>query len=186
MSPLPAFPLPAALAFEEAQAPRGGLSTGAWGREALPVSAKLVIGLGNRDRGDDAVGLLVAGQLRGLVPKGVRVLEHEGDPVALLELWEGVDLTVVIDAVRSGAPPGTVQRFEAQERALPSTVAFGISTHGVGLAETIELARSLRKLPKRLIVYGVEGACFEIGRGLSPEVDRALGDVVQSVLEELE
>jgi len=146
----------------------------------------LVIGLGNRDRGDDAVGLLVAKRLRGLVPKGVRVREHEGDPVALLELWKGADLIVVIDAVQSGAPPGTVQRFEAHERALPSAVTFGISTHGVGLAETIELARSLKKLPKRLIVYGVEGACFEIGRGLSPEVAHAIGDVVQSVLEELE
>ncbi len=145
----------------------------------------LILGLGNRDRGDDAVGLLVAQRLRDLVPEGVRVRELEGDPVALLELGRGADLLVVIDAVQSGAPPGTVRRLEAHERALPSAVTFGLSTHGVGLAETIELARSLNQLPKRLIVYGIEGARFEPGAPLTPEVARAIEPVVQSVLRDL-
>jgi hydrogenase maturation protease len=145
----------------------------------------VVIGWGCRDRGDDAVGLLVARRLREIAPEGVTVTEHEGDGVALVGLWEGARFVILVDAVRSGAPPGTVRRFEADEKPLPSEVAFGVSTHGVGLAEVIELARSLERLPKRLIVYGVEGARFEPGAEPTRELTQAIEQVVQSVLEEL-
>ena len=145
----------------------------------------LVIGLGNRDRGDDAVGLLLARRLREVLPKEVPVREHEGDLLALLALWRDADLVIVVDAMRSGAPPGSVRRFEAHREPLPAAMTLGYSTHGVGLAEVIELARSLKELPSRLIVYGVEGARFEPGGSLTPEVARAIEPVVQSVLRDL-
>ena len=62
----------------------------------------LVIGLGNAARGDDAAGLIAARRLGGV--------EHEGDPLALLDLWDGADCAVVIDAVSSGVEAGTAMR----------------------------------------------------------------------------
>ena len=62
---------------------------------------------------------------------------------------------------------------------------FRFSTHAFGLAEAVELARALGRLPPRLIVYGIEGKSFEAGVGLSPEVGAAVQEVVERVLGEL-
>jgi hydrogenase maturation protease len=135
-----------------------------------------VIGLGNALRGDDAVGLVVAQRVRELLP-GADVLELSGEPAELLEaLGDGVERVVLIDAVTSGAPPGTVHRLDASEAAL--VVEANTTTHGLGLAETIELGRALERLPSRLLVLGVEGRSFELGAPLSPDVARAAESLV--------
>lgn len=135
---------------------------------ASPVaeSRTLVIGLGNELRGDDAAGLLVARAVRDRAPDGAAVtpLEHEGEPVALLDLWEGAGRVFVADAVGGGTnpEPGAVHRFDAAAGPLPATFG-GPSTHALGLAETIELARALGRLPACLIVFGIEGRRFGAG-----------------------
>ncbi len=132
-----------------------------------------VIGLGNAWRRDDAAGLEVARRLGG------RALE--GEPAGLIEALEGADEAVVVDAVSSGAPPGTVHRLEAGSSPLPAEL-FGVSsTHALGLAEAVELARALGRLPARVVVYGIEGADFAPGSGLSPEVAAAVDRVVEEV-----
>ena len=79
------------------------------------------------------------------------MLVHEGEPIDLLDRWEGAGEVIVVDAVRSGAPAGTVHRLDRAGRADPA--ALRGSTHAFGLAETIELARALDRLPQRLTVY---------------------------------
>ena len=124
----------------------------------------MVIGVGNAWRGDDAAGLLAADAAGGV--------RHEGDGVGLLERWEGAGHVVVVDAAASGAEPGTVTRFDARAGALPVT-ALRSSTHHFGVADAIELARSLDRLPARLEVYAIEGADFAAGAGVTPAVERA-------------
>lgn len=149
----------------------------------------LVIGVGNELRGDDGAGIAVARQVRarGLKPgvlgpkPGVDVREHEGEPTALLEIWHGADAVVLVDAVRSGAPPGTIHRFELRGAPLPARWSGSSSTHAFALAEAIELARSLHRLPGRLVVFGVEGRTFAAGAELSPEVRRVLPAVADAV-----
>jgi hydrogenase maturation protease len=60
-----------------------------------------------------------------------------------------------------------------------------VSTHAFGVAEAIELARALRQLPPVLVVYGVEGATFETGAGLSTVVAAAVPQAVARVRQEL-
>ena len=55
------------------------------------------------------------------------------------------------------------------------------STHALGLAEAIEIARSLGRLPTRVRVVGIEGARFDFGRGLSPEVEDAVEECTRSI-----
>jgi hydrogenase maturation protease len=132
-----------------------------------------VVGLGNDWRSDDGVGLEVARRLGGT---GLT-----GEPVGLVEALNGSPEIVLVDAVRSGAAPGTVHVFDASTEPLPAAVFGATSTHTIGLAEAVELARSLGRLPERVLVYGIEGSEFGFGRRLSPEVAAAADRVVEDV-----
>jgi len=151
---------------------------------ALGRSRTLIIGLGNEYRRDDAVGLVVARRLREAAPESVLVLEETGEGASLLESWQDAHTVILIDAVQSGAAPGTVHRLDARAKPIAKKF-FRFSTHAFGLAEAVELARALGRLPPRLIVYGIEGKRFEAGVGLSPEVKAVVGEVVERVLGEL-
>jgi hydrogenase maturation protease len=121
-----------------------------------------VIGVGSRDRGDDAAGLLAARFLRRRLAAGVPVICGSPDPVSLIALWEGADRVWLIDAVVSGAAPGTLHRVDAgRGRLLPRPPCR--STHALGLADAVELARAVGCLPRRLVVFGVEAASFTLG-----------------------
>ncbi len=146
---------------------------------------KLVVGIGNPLRGDDAAGLVAARQVRAAHPDGVTVLEESSDGTALMEAWDGADTVILVDAVRSGAVPGTVHRLDAGAGPLPAGY-FSCSTHAIGPAEAIELSRALGRLPRRLVVYGIEGRTFAVGAALSPEVEAAAGEVAGRVLRELD
>jgi hydrogenase maturation protease len=153
---------------------------------AMPPSKSgtLVIGLGNQYRRDDAVGLVVARRLKEAAPEHVGVLEESGEATALMESWKDADAVILIDALDSGARPGTLHRLDAHTQPIPTSF-FHYSTHALGVAEAIELARALGGLPPRLIAYGVEGKTFEAGSGLSPEVEKAAQEVVERVLGDL-
>ena len=143
-----------------------------------------VIGVGNAFRGDDGVGLLVARQVGELALPGVTVLEQSGEGAALMEAWGKAAQVIVVDAVSSGSEPGSIHRFEPAGQGLPDFFS-GHSTHAFGLAEAIELARQLDRLPAQLVVYGIEGKSFELGRGLSPEVEVAAEIVIEQIIQEL-
>ncbi len=144
------------------------------------MNGTLVIALGNRQRGDDAVGPLVADRLVARAP-GVEVLEGALDPMALVNAWEGRPSVIVVDAASSGAPPGTIHRPGAHGDPLPKEIAR-CSSHGGGLAEALALARALGRSPPALRLYAIEAASCEAGEPLSPRVAAALEDVVDSVL----
>jgi hydrogenase maturation protease len=143
-----------------------------------------VIGVGNPWRRDDAAGLAVARRLRGTLPEGVEVLEREGEPAGLIDAWAGAGSLWLVDAVLSGAAPGTVKRLDASEDELPAEL-FRASTHHLGLAEAVELARALGLLPARVVFYGIEGASFYAGEQLTPEVEAAVVRVVEALREEV-
>lgn len=153
--------------------------------------SRLVIGLGSPDRGDDAVGQAVAAAVQDAVDAqglpGVRVLTHE-DPTGLIDLWADADVAVVVDAVRSGAAPGTLMVIDAGARA--GTVADRAwartgrgGTHALGLAAVVELARALHRLPDHLVLVGVEGEGFDHGAPLSDAVAAAVPRAVRGVLD---
>ena len=147
------------------------------------ATSTLVIGAGNAFRRDDGAGLATARRLHGALSGDIRVLTKEGDLASLLDDWQGADTVVVIDATSSGSEPGTIRRYDAHEQALPA-VFSPTSTHSFGVAEAIELARALGRLPARVVVFGIEGRDFTPGEGLSPDVNAAIDEVVRRVTEE--
>ncbi len=176
---------------------------GAHGAHAGPVprARGLVLGVGNRLGGDDAVGPLVCDRLRarlGLGPtdapdapdggpgdrRGLRVEALAGAPIELSARWGPDDAVVLVDAARSGAAPGHVHRFDALAGPLPADV-LAVSTHALGVAAGIELGRALDRLPRRLVVLAVEGARFEPGAAPTPAVLAVVDRVADLALREL-
>ena len=100
-----------------------------------------------------------------------------------MELWTGADCVIVVDATRTTAAPGTVKRFDVTGSPLP--VAMFESTHAFSLMEAVELSRALSCLPRKLIIYGVEGQDFQTGTSLSPAMEVAIKNVVRDVLREV-
>lgn len=144
----------------------------------------MIVGIGNPMRGDDAIGRDTAQILRQRCAQTADVVTHAGEPSGLMELWENRGLVIVIDAVSSGNPPGTVLRMDAGSTALPADY-FAASTHLIGLPEAVELARSLGRLPEQLIVYGVEAVDFRPGAELSDAARKGIDEASRRIEEEL-
>jgi len=102
-----------------------------------------------------------------------------------MDAWQGAEAVILIDAVRSGAPAGTIYRLDACAETVP-LAWFRCSTHAFSVAEAIALARALNRLPPRLIVFAVEGERFDAGVGLSPGVERAVDELVRRGVEEID
>jgi hydrogenase maturation protease len=146
--------------------------------------AILVAAIGNPDRGDDGLGTAVAAWLRGRVPVGVRLLEYRGDILGLIDQWSASDAVVVIDAAASIGCPGRIHRVDLVWQTCPAALAKH-STHGFGVAEAVELSRTLGRQPRRLVAYLVEGESFDIGARRSPAGAAAVEQAAARVLSEI-
>jgi hydrogenase maturation protease len=144
----------------------------------------LIIGIGNPYRCDDGAGLAATTELTRIQLAGADILQAHGDGTSLIEAWHGRKRVVLIDATSSGALPGTIHRIETSSEPLPASFSHH-STHSVNLAEAVELARVLHRLPERLTVLGIEGENFRSGTELSPAVRSAVDEVVRLISEEL-
>jgi hydrogenase maturation protease len=129
-----------------------------------------IIGIGQSLRGDDAAGLAA-----------VNLWNETYPGIGLLSLMEGARAAILVDAVRSGAKPGTVHVLS--ENQIASFTAGSGSAHGWGVAETLSLGRKLMpsSLPHKLILIGIEAGQINLGETLSPEVESALPEVAQLI-----
>jgi hydrogenase maturation protease len=136
-------------------------------------SPRIVIGcVGNVLRADDGFGPAVAERL-GQLPAGVEVVETGIGGIALLqELLAGCDGLVLVDAVDRDAEPGTVFLIDPD-------VADAEHVADVHLANpdrVLTMAKSMGALPERVLIVGCQPAeVDELGRQLSPAVERAVG-----------
>jgi hydrogenase maturation protease len=136
-----------------------------------------VIGIGNAMRGDDAAGLLVLKRLAQSPPEGVVLATSDGEATRLLAAMEGCDAVVLVDAVVTGAAPGTVHCW-FWGAAAPVLESLRCSTHTLSVVDALALAEALgRRLPA-LVIIAVEAQFFELGAPLSPAVAAALDPAV--------
>jgi hydrogenase maturation protease len=142
----------------------------------------LVVGLGNRIRGDDGAGPLVAERVAEQAPE-LEAVAWEREPTDLLTLWDDAALVVLVDAV-AGPDPGRWHRLELGAGPLPDRPGPTASTHVLALAQVIELGRALGRMPRRLVIYGIEAAGFATGAGVSTAVAAAIGPLAEAVVTE--
>lgn len=140
-----------------------------------------LIGIGS-PFADDRAGLEVAARLAPVVAPEVEVMSADRPGVDLLELLRGADAVILVDAVRSGAPAGTLHDLDLW--AVPHARLRYLSSHGFGVAEALALAQTLGGMPAYGRLIGIE-----VGAGLgsstcdqlSTEVARALDEAAWRV-----
>ena len=132
---------------------------------------KRVIGIGTEHRGDDAAGLEVARRLRNVdaVACGTGSLD-------MIELWDGQEEVVIVDAMKSGSAPGTVARFDGLKDELPKPPVA--TTHAFGAGEAVALARILNRLPDKITVIAIEADRVDLGAPMSRAVVEAIDRIV--------
>jgi len=144
-----------------------------------------LLGVGNRYRGDDGVGLEVLKLLAGKLP-GAVLVSSDGELTGILDCFGRHDEVVIIDAIdvpRGELEAGRVIQMNPLEQSLEDS-GLRASTHALGLAEAIEMARTLDSLPGKLRVIGIVGANFANTEGLTPAVQATAIRVAQQLVEE--
>lgn len=145
----------------------------------------IVLGLGNLIRSDDGVGVHAVRQLLEdrRVPENVEVLDGGTLGLQLLPSIEEATHLLAIDAVRAGASPGTIHRFDiADMQPLPGTP----SVHQLGFADLLAALRLLEKFPKHMILLGVQPEETGWGDRLSPSVQASLPGLIEAAISQLE
>jgi len=135
----------------------------------------LLIGVGNDFAGDDGAGRLVARGLAGC--GGLDVVECHGAAADLVTYMEGRGEVIIVDACVSGAAAGQVQRIDGLGGGLPPWLR-SVSSHGIGVAEAVQLAGILGSLPDRLEIIAIEGTAFAVGDAMTPAVAAAVDALV--------
>ena len=143
----------------------------------------VVLGVGNLLMSDEGVGVRCVELLERerVLPEGVVTIDGGCSSHELLADVEDVDLLIIVDAVSTGAAPGTVVRLD--DDAVPSAFSNKMSPHQHGINDLLATLRLLDRAPKRVILLGVEPARLELGLELSPGVAAALAELCARVVE---
>lgn len=148
------------------------------------ASGVMVIGVGNASRGDDGIGPAVAVAVARRANPTVDVRVSTSDPSRLIERWGSAETVIIVDAMVGDSEPGSVAVFDASLDPLPAELD-ALSSHGMGVSATVELARAMGRLPRRLLVVAVSGESFE-GTGMTPPVEHAVDEALRRVMEAIE
>ena len=145
------------------------------GREGAHL---LVVGCGNPMAGDDSAGVEIVRRLRGRRNCACQLSTTPNAGIDLLDGSPAADVILFVDAVSSGAPPGALHLVPLPSQDIEPRMLSSVSSHGWGLAETLELARALGRTLPRLFLLGVEVSGVEPGAPRSPAVEHAIAFVV--------
>ena len=143
-----------------------------------------LLGLGNLMRTDDAIGMLTLRQLTedGRLPKEVRVIEGETLGLDLLDKVHGISHLLALDAVDTGAEPGTLARFAGPDMAgLP----ISKSVHLLGFSDLMNVLRLMGAAPNEVVLLGVQPKSTDWGTALTPRVDAAQNGLVEAAMKQL-
>jgi hydrogenase maturation protease len=146
----------------------------------------IVLGLGNPLMGDDGIGLAALGRLRDQWSIGGDVELVDGGTwgLSLLPAIEDADRAIILDAIRSGSPVGSLVEIEREQ--LPRLFARALSAHQIGMQETLGLAELRGRLPSEIVAIGLEPGVVELRIELSPPVTAALDRLVRAAVARLE
>jgi hydrogenase maturation protease len=145
----------------------------------------VVLGTGNELFKDEGVGVHVARILQTKLPPSssdVEVIDGGTSP-DIWSLIDGADKLIIIDAVRGGCEPGTIYRFTPQQ--IVAETGLITSVHQMGILENLSLIELVGSKPGETIIIGVEPKELEPGLELSPELQKRMPKIIQTVLEEI-
>lgn len=145
----------------------------------------LVLGIGNILLQDEGIGVHVvqALQHRYQIPAEIELLDGGTAGMSLLEDLMDKDHVIIIDAVHTGEPPGTVVRLA--DEAVPVFLQQRISPHQLGLSEVLAALVLADKKPSHLVLVGVVPESMELSLEMTPTIEQKLDLLVNNVVAEL-
>lgn len=144
----------------------------------------LIAGVGNQLLGDDGVGVVVARELmKTKLPQFIDVRELGTRSLDILSMVEGYSKVVFVDAVRSGKPPGTVTVYRIGD-VLDLKAPDLVSLHELDLIATIRIGRLTDRLPKSVVLVGIEPERIGVGISLSETVGKSISEAARLALRE--
>ncbi len=154
------------------------------GETESPPKKIVILGVGNILLSDEGVGVHIANELMKLdMPQEVRVVEGGTDGFRLLDVITDADRLIVIDAIKGGAAPGTIYRFDIDEiKDCPS--GFKTSVHQIGILEVINLSSLIGRTPYTTVI-GIEPKSLAMGMDLSPEIKAKIPRIIELIKEEI-
>lgn len=102
--------------------------------------------------------------------------------VSLLSLMKNADTVFLIDAIRSNDAVGKIHRWQDVEI---ETKYHPTSSHAMGIAEALQLAKALQEIPKSVILFGIEMDENNYASSLSLPVQKSLFILVERIVSEL-
>ncbi|MEJ2368696.1 MAG: hydrogenase maturation protease [Acidobacteriota bacterium] len=144
----------------------------------------IVAGMGTRSGEHYTFGVEIARRLKGQLSGRARVFEDAPQANMLFDAWQNGKGAILLDVVHSGAAPGTIYRFDALRQPIPPSFFTRYPGLPHTVADLIEKARNLKKIPSRLIVYGVEGGIEEAGWD-SGDVNDLVSRILDRILRDI-
>ncbi len=143
----------------------------------------LVLGLGNILLSDEGAGIKAIEELsrRHDVSEAVDIIDGGTMGLELLPYFEGRSHVLIVDAVKTGKPPGTIVRIDDP----PAYFSAKTSPHQIGLSDVMGTAAILGHLPQHIVLFGIEPKRLSTNLDLSAEVDQNIHRLVGMVVAEL-
>lgn len=129
-----------------------------------------IVGLGTYLGHDDEIGLALVREIArdaAFAERCVLLDSSDAATVASL-LLEWLRPVILVDAANMGVTPGEYRFFSDRDASMILKTS-SVSTHGMGLAEGLELARTLG-FDQESCIFGVQPFDLSPGQGLTPEM----------------
>lgn len=145
----------------------------------------VVLGLGNLLRRDEGLGIraLERLQARYRLPDNVLMVDGGTLGLELLSYVEMGDRLLVLDAVLTDGPPGTLLRVAGSD--VPVYFSVKTSPHEIALPDLLAVSRLRGHEPHEIVILGLQPEALELGWELSPAVERQLDALVEAAAAEL-
>ena len=149
----------------------------------------VIVGVGNILCSDEGIGIHVLNHLKDReVPDYVGIYDCGTNGIAVLEALDGAKKGIIVDAVSMGGPPGKIYRFTIDDiLGMEDNLFKMVSLHQFDLISTLKVAQitDVYKIPKDIIIIGIEGKTFDFNLELSDEIKKVIPRVVELIMEEI-
>lgn len=145
----------------------------------------IILGVGNILLKDEGVGVKVIERLKRdfKFPSNIELIDGGTAGFRLIDLLEGAEHLIIVDAVQGNDEPGSIYRFKFED--MPVNISKKFSPHQIGILETLILIKMLGKIPDTTIIAIQPKDCSNWGTELTPEIEDKIPNIVNLVINEL-
>lgn len=135
--------------------------------DEIAVGRVLIVGIGNRQRGDDGVGPVFIDKLSSAGFTNILDVGTVPENYTKYIIQYRPDTIILVDALSFGGKPGSWKIFTPEE-----CDEYGFSTHNASINLFASYIRQY--IPAKIFLLGIQPATIEFKAGLSPELEQSV------------